>query len=118
MTISGIGPLISTAIIAAIDKGEVCNRGREFATWFGPAPHPFSTDGPTNLGRISKRGNGYLWMLLVQAVNVILMRPHHRGALRLGPWLRGVVAGLPQNEAAVVLPTNWPHSLKRSALRH
>lgn len=76
MTIPGIGPLISTAIVAAIGQGDVFDRGRDFAAWVGLVPRQFSTGGRTILGRISKRGNGYLRMLLVQAANVILMRPH------------------------------------------
>ncbi|SHL74607.1 Transposase [Roseovarius marisflavi] len=76
MTVPGIGPLISTAIVAAIGKGEVFDRGRDFAAWLGLVPRQFSTGGRTILGRISKRGNNYLRMLLVQAANVILMRPH------------------------------------------
>lgn len=103
MTIPGIGPLISTAIVAAIGKGEVFDRGRDFAAWVGLVPRQFSTGGRTILGRISKRGNGYLRMLLVQAANVILMRPHRWNALGLGPWLRGVVARMPHNKAAVAL---------------
>ncbi|SLN15250.1 Transposase IS116/IS110/IS902 family protein [Roseovarius litorisediminis] len=103
MTIPGIGPLISTAIVAAIGKGEVFDRGRDFAAWVGLVPRQFNTGGKTILGRISKRGNSYLRMLLVQAANVILMRPHRWDSLGLGPWLRGVVARMPHNKAAVAL---------------
>ncbi len=103
MTIPGIGPLISTAIVAAIGKGEVFDRGRDFAAWLGLVPRQFSTGGRTILGRISKRGNSYLRMLLVQAANVILMRPHRWDAIGLGPWLRGGVSRMPHNKAAVAL---------------
>ena len=53
MSIPGIGPLISTAIVAAIGKGEVFDRGRDFAAWLGLVPRQFSTGGRTILGRIS-----------------------------------------------------------------
>jgi len=59
MKFPGIGPLISTAIVAAIGKGEVFDRGREFAASVGLAPRQ-SVRLRTILGRISKRGNGYL----------------------------------------------------------
>jgi len=117
MTIPGIGPLISTAIVAAIGKGEVFDRGRDFAAWIGLVPRQFSTGGRTILGRISKRGNGYLRMLLVQAANVILMRPHRWDALGLGPWLRGVVARMPPNKAAVALANKLARTAW-SVLRH
>ena len=77
MTIPGIGPLISTAMVAAIGQGEAFERGRDFAAWIGLIPRQYSTGGRTVLGRISKRGSRYLRMLFVQAANVVLMRPHH-----------------------------------------
>lgn len=117
MTIPGIGPLISTAIVAAIGKGEMFDRGRDFAAWVGLVPRQFSTGGRTILGRISKRGNGYLRMLLVQAANVILMRPHRWDALGLGPWLRGVIGRMPHNKAAVALANKLARTAW-SVLRH
>lgn len=117
MTIPGIGPLISTAIVAAIGQGEVFDRGRDFAAWLGLVPRQFSTGGRTILGRISKRGNNYLRMLLVQAANVILMRPHRWDAIGLGHWLRGVVSRMPHNKAAVALANKLARTAW-SVLRH
>ena len=85
--------------------------------WLGLVPRQFSTGGRTILGRISKRGNGYLRMLLVQAANVILMRPHRWDALGLGPWLRGVKARMPHNKAAVALANKLARTAW-SILRH
>ena len=87
MTIPGIGPLISTAMVAAVGRGEVFDRGRDFAAWFGLIPRQYSTGGRTVLGRISKRGSRYLRMLFVQAANVVLMRPHHWPGFSFGDWL-------------------------------
>ncbi len=75
MTIPGIGPLISTAIVAAIGKGEAYDRGRDFAVWLGPVPRQHSTGRRTILRRITKRGSRFLRMLIVQAAQVIMMRP-------------------------------------------
>jgi transposase len=74
MTIPGIGPMISTAMVAAIGKGEAFDRGRDFAAWVGLVPTQYSTGGRTILGRITKRGSRYLRMLFVQAAKVIMMR--------------------------------------------
>ena len=38
MSVPGIGPLISTAMVAAIGSGEAFERGRDFAAWLGLVP--------------------------------------------------------------------------------
>ncbi|MDG1802439.1 MAG: IS110 family transposase, partial [Paracoccaceae bacterium] len=60
MTIPGIGPMISTAMVAAIGEGGAFDRGRDFTAWVGLVPRKYSTGGRTILGRISKRGSRYL----------------------------------------------------------
>ncbi|SFQ26337.1 Transposase IS116/IS110/IS902 family protein [Bradyrhizobium sp. Ghvi] len=74
MTVSGIGPLISSAMAAAIVTGDVFSKGREFGAWLGLVPKQISTDDRTILGKISRRGNRYLRALFVQAAWVILVR--------------------------------------------
>ena len=77
MTVPGIGPVISTGLVAAIGGGEAFERGRDFGAWLGPAPRQYSTGGRSVLGRISKRGSKYLRALLIQAAKVLLMRPRN-----------------------------------------
>jgi transposase len=67
MTVPGIGPIISSAMVAAIGRGEVFSKGRDFGAWLGLVPKQTSTGDRTILGRISKRGNRYLRVLFVQA---------------------------------------------------
>src|SRR5215469_5128106 len=76
MSVPGIGPIIATGIVAAVNTGEAFERGRDFAAWLGLVPRQHSTGGRTVLGRISKRGSKYLRTLLIQAAKVLLMRPH------------------------------------------
>jgi transposase len=56
MSVPGVGPMISTAMVAAIGDGEAFDRGRDFGTWLGLVPRQHSTGGRPILGRISKRG--------------------------------------------------------------
>jgi transposase len=60
MSMPGIGPVISTGIVAAIGTGEAFERGRDFAAWLGLVPRQHSTGGRSILGRISKRGQQVL----------------------------------------------------------
>ncbi len=117
MSIPGVGPMISTAMVAAIGKGEAFDRGRDFAAWVGLVPQQFSTGGRTILGRITKRGSRYLRMLLVQAARIIMMRPHLWPNFSFGNWLAGVVARMPGNKAAIAL-ANKLARIAWSILRH
>jgi Transposase IS116/IS110/IS902 family len=67
MTVPGIGPIISSATVAAIGTGDVFSKGRDFGAWLGLVPKQISTGDRTILGRISKRGNTYLRTLFVHA---------------------------------------------------
>lgn len=103
MTVPGIGPLISTAMVAAIGQGEAYNRGRDFAAWLGLVPRQHSTGGRTVLGRITKRGSRYLRMLFVQAAKVILMRPKNWHKFSFGPWLEAASMRMSHNKLGVAL---------------
>ncbi len=103
MTVPGIGPLISTATVAAIGTGEAFARGRDFGAWLGLIPRQYSTGGKTILGRISKRGSRYLRTLFIQAANVILMRPHNWERFTFGAWLKQAASRLHRNKLATAL---------------
>jgi len=117
MTIPGIGPLISTAMVAAIGRGEAFDRGRDFAAWIGLIPRQYSTGGRTVLGRISKRGSRYLRMLFVQAANVVLMRPHRWPDFSFGDWLARASTRMHRNKLAIAL-ANKLARIAWSVLRH
>jgi transposase len=67
LAIPGIGPVTSTALIAAIGNGAAFRKGREFAAWMGIVPREHSTGGKQKLLGISKRGNTYLRTLFIHA---------------------------------------------------
>src|SRR6476646_7020311 len=57
MSVPGIGPIISSAMVAAIGAGDAFTKGRDFAAWLGLVPRQMSTGDRTILGKISRRGN-------------------------------------------------------------
>jgi len=103
MSVPGIGPIISTAMVAAIGTGDAFGRGRDFGAWLGLVPRQYSTGGKTVLGRISKRGSKYLRTLFIQAAHVILMRPHNWQKFSFGPWLTEAATRLHRNKLATAL---------------
>lgn len=103
MSVPGIGPLISTGVVAAIGTGEAFERGRDFGAWLGLVPRQYSTGGRPILGRISKRGSKYLRTLFIQAAKVLLMRPQNWSRYSFGVWLETAAERLHKNKLAVAL---------------
>ena len=103
MSVPGVGPLISTAVVAAVGSGEAFERGRDFGAWLGLVPRQYSTGGRSILGGISKRGSKYLRTLFIQAAKVILMRPHNWEKFSFGAWLQNAAPRMHANKLAVAL---------------
>ncbi len=83
-TIPGIGPMIATAIAAAVPDPNVFRSGREFAAWLGLVPRQNSTGGKARLGGISKQGDSYLRRLLVNGAHAALFWSK---VAKTDPWL-------------------------------
>jgi len=103
MTVPGIGPIISSAMVAAIGAGDAFAKGRDFAAWLGLVPKQFSTGDRTILGRISKRGNRYLRVLFVQAAWVVLIKATSWERHGLKPWIVAAKKRLHPNVLAIAL---------------
>ena len=105
MTVPGIGPIISSAIVAAIGTGDVFSKGRDFGAWLGLVPKQISTGDRTILGPISRRGNRYLRALFVQAAWVILAKIKPEGWERYGlrSWIEAAKQRLHHNVLAIAL---------------
>ncbi|WP_414706650.1 transposase [Ralstonia sp. UBA689] len=71
-TAPGAGPIIASTMVAAIGSGQAFGKGRDLAAWLGLVPKQYSTGGKSNLGGISKRGNSYLRMLLIQGARALM----------------------------------------------
>lgn len=103
MTVPGIGPIISSAVVAAIGNGTGFKQGRDFGAWLGLVPKQESTGDRTILGKISKRGNKYLRTLFVQAAHVVLARRPSAAMRGLWPWIEQASKRLHRNMLAIAL---------------
>jgi transposase len=103
MSVPGIGPIISSATVAAIGTGDTFGKGRDFAAWLGLVPKQISTGDRTILGNISKRGNRYLRVLFVQAAWVVLIRPKSWERYGLKCWIEVARKRLHRNVLAIAL---------------
>jgi transposase len=75
MGVPGIGVLTATALLAFVGNIRRFRSGRDFAAYLGLTPREHSSGASRRLGRITKRGNGYLRTLLIHGA---------RSALRAG----------------------------------
>src|ERR1700678_175627 len=103
MSVPGIGPIISSAMVAAIGTGDVFTKGRDFAAWLGLVPKQISTGDRTILGKILKRGNRYLRVLFVQAAWVVLVRAKNWERYGLKSWIEAAKRRLHHNVLAIAL---------------
>jgi len=69
---TGIGVLTATALVAAVGNAQTFSCGRDLAAWLGLVPRQTTTGGKPRLLHISKRGNGYLRMLLIHGARTSL----------------------------------------------
>ena len=104
MSVPGIGPIISSAMVAAIGTGDAFSKGRDFAAWLGlVAANRSRPETAPSLGKISKRGNRYLRVLLVQAAWVVLIKPKSWERHGRKHWIEAAKKRLHRNVLAIAL---------------
>ena len=102
LSVPGVGPLVATAVVAAIADGSAFRRARDFAAWLGLVPKQSSTGGKARLGGITKRGNTYLRRLLIHGARSFRLNGRRDGH-RLGAWVAGLERRVHTNVATVAL---------------
>lgn len=106
--INGIGPLTSTAMVAAAGSPHHFKSARHFASWLGLTPRESSSGNRRYLGGISKRGDTYVRTLLIHGARSALIhaRRRHKTGLplnRLQRWAVELHNRVGHNKAAVAL---------------
>ena len=67
MTQPGVGAITALAFVVTIGDASRFQRGKQVASYLGLIPREHSSGGKQRLGAISKQGNGFLRLLLVEA---------------------------------------------------
>jgi len=79
MTQPGVGPITSLAFVLTMGDVSRFPRGKQVASYLGLIPREYSSGGHQRLGSISKQGNRFMRMLLVEAA---------QSAVRYDPQMR------------------------------
>lgn len=101
-TIPGVGIITATALSATIVDPSAFRSGREFAAFLGLVPRQNSSGGKDRLGRISKKGDGYLRKLLVVGATSVIRRAR-TGAMAAGDWIRSLLERRPARVVTVAM---------------
>lgn len=107
-SISGIGAITATALIARVPDIHAFKRGRAFAGWLGITPREYSSGNTRRLGSISKKGDRYLRTLLIHGARSALLpaaraRASDKPLTRLQHWALDTQQRIGHNKAAVAL---------------
>jgi transposase len=103
LTIPGVGLLIATAFVAFVGDIHRFPSGRHLASWLGLTPREYSSGLKRHLGRISKRGDGYLRTLLIHGARSVLLHTRTYRPDRLRNWAYQLSKTHVHNKAAVAL---------------
>lgn len=76
--LQGVGPITASALVATVGDFKHFRNGAQFGAWLGLTPKQSSSGGKTTLGGITKRGDMYLRMLLIQAARSAVLSAHRR----------------------------------------
>ena len=102
MRLPGVGPMISTAVVAAVGDGRDFKKGREMSAWLGLTPKHRASGDKTHLQGISKRGDRYLRTLVIHGSRSILQRCHNKEDKR-SQWISRKMEQIGPNKTAVAL---------------
>lgn len=117
-TIPGVGLLSATALLAFLGDIRRFPSARHLASYLGLTPREYSSGLRRHLGRISKRGDGYLRTLLIHGARSVLLRAHSAQPDRLREWahqlskthLHNKVAVAVANKMARLVWAVWTHA--------
>ena len=112
----GVGPMISTAMVATVGDARQYHKSRQMAAAIGITPKQHSSGGKDRLLGISKRGDVYLRTLMIHGARAVVARAKHKDD-RLSRWVTGIATRKHPNVAAVAL-ANKTARMAWAMLRH
>ncbi len=101
MEVPGVGPVLASAMVAAVPDPTAFKSGRALAAWIGLVPRQNSSGGKEKLGGITKQGDRYLRQLLVAGALAVIRYAQRHGTKR--PWLVQLLSRRTPKIAAVAL---------------
>jgi transposase len=98
----GVGPIIASALVAAVGDGAQYANGRQMAAALGLTPKQHSSGGKDRQLGISKRGDAYLRMVLIHGARSAIRTAKGKND-RLSLWVRALLERRHPNVVAAAL---------------
>lgn len=100
--VEGVGPVIATALVAAVGNAREFANGRHLAAWLGLVPRQCSSGGKERLLGISKRGDCYLRTLLIHGARATVQSARRKTDAR-SRWIMRLEQRRGKNIATVAI---------------
>lgn len=78
MELKGVGPTTVCTLVASIGNSHDFKNRPQLAAWLGLTPSQYSSRGKSKIGKITKAGDSYLRILLVQSARSVLIGAEKR----------------------------------------
>jgi transposase len=112
----GVGPMVATALVAAVGHADQFANGRQMAASFGLTPRQHSSGNKDRLLGITKRGDAHVRTLLIHGARSVISTAKSKDD-RLSRWVTGLAERRHPNVAAVAL-ANKTARIAWAMLRH
>ena len=110
MSVPGIGPIISSAMVAAVGAGDAFSKGRDFAAWLGLVPRQMSTATARSWARYPSEEIATCASCSYRPRGSCLSNPRAGNVTGSSPGLRRPRSGCTRTCSRSHSPTSWPAS--------
>ena len=101
-TIPGIGPLVAATLISSVGDPRHFKNAREFSAWIGLTPLQFASGEISRIGKISKRGDRHLRMMLIHGARSIINWVKDKED-KLSLWIKALAKRMNPNKVTVAV---------------
>lgn len=102
LALPGVGPIVASAILAAIGDAKQFNNGRQMAAWLGLVPRQYGSGGKVTLLGITKNGDRYLRAQIIHGARAVLRWSRKKDSA-IASWILPIEQRRGANRATVAL---------------
>ena len=98
----GIGPIVGSALIAAVGNAKQFKSGRQMAAWLGLTPKLYASGDKMRMGGISKRGNKAMRKLMIDGARAVVNWVKDKTD-RLSLWIKNLLTRMHHSKVLIAV---------------